>query len=770
MNKLPNSMSGGIGLITLLGIFGKALLQSTKLERGLHSQPSQGGSGFFHLSQSSLSLDAFFGFSPIADLVVAAAVFVAAVAVGMANNRMTGLLMLALAALSICSAASIFRPVSDSHRSAALELFSPADGSFASLEEAYEALRTFEILGVEKKGDVSAATCPSVTSVLGSSSAPKELFYALKVNSILKCNVDDTSFEVVASRLKAVVSDASSLLDFYYSIGGLLLIKDQTSGVEVLLGDAEGTFQSIKALSQSDGRWRYSSSNPESSTYAAGLALEALAGVISLASPEINPSMIRTVKNDIVKLFDSIEKYDDGTFYFDEKVVDAREHRGPLSVTSSVIQGLTAFASVTSESITLPEDRILGLAKFFLGIGIPGDAKDLFNQISSLACLENNRVSIPLILSLPSTVLSLTKKDLLKVKVNTVLGSNSPPLKVKLLRAFSSVSKDAPVIESQELKYDPGSTFHSLVLPETIDVGSYIFVFELALQDSEDVNTYATGGQTQIPIYITGVMKIENAAVAVLDSDLGTVDTQKSLNLDQENDVSLSANHLQKLRLSFRLSTPRGHTYKPHQAFLKLKHETKVEHIFVLKISGKQFELVLDFLGLVEKFFYLSGRYDLQLTVGDAVMENSFLLPIGHVELDLPEAPEKAPHPPLQPADLSSRYGPKAEIAHVFRIPDKRPPKELSLSFLGLSLLPLLGFLVGVTMPLGGEFEEFPFFCFTCYICHAIPRWHCGSSVAVRAFLVEVGSVHNVEGPWFLGSIPDLCWTQNPLSPGLDIS
>lgn len=29
------------------------------------------------------------------------------------------------------------------------------------------------------------------------------------------------------------------------------------------------------------------------------------------------------------------------------------------------------------------------------------------------------------------------------------------------------------------------------------------------------------------------------------------------------------------------------------QAFLKLKHETKVEHVFVLGISGKQFELVL---------------------------------------------------------------------------------------------------------------------------------------------------------------------------------
>ncbi|CAI8595329.1 unnamed protein product [Vicia faba] len=67
--------------------------------------------------------------------------------------------------------------------------------------------------------------------------------------------------------------------------------------------------QQSKALSQSDGRWRYSSDNPESSTYAAGLALEALAGVISLASSEIDQSRVNTVKSDIFKLFDSIQKY-----------------------------------------------------------------------------------------------------------------------------------------------------------------------------------------------------------------------------------------------------------------------------------------------------------------------------------------------------------------------------------------------------------------------------------------------------------------------------
>ncbi|KAL9357985.1 hypothetical protein Peur_051238 [Populus x canadensis] len=661
----------------------------------------------------------------------------------MARN-LGGFLVLIAAALIYSSALAsyIFQPISDSHRSAALELFNPLGGSFPSVEETYEELRTFEVLGIDKRSDISTAACQSVSEILGSSSSTlKDLFYALKVNGILKCDIKEDVFEGVASRLQAAVSGASALLDFYYSVGGLALIKGQTTKDDLYLADAEGVFQSIKwttlarnsptlsrallglvadvvrvvgcvgpalALSQSDGRWRYNSKNPESSTHAAGLALEALAGIVSLSSSEIDQSLISTTKNDILKLFDSIEKYDDGAFYFDEKLVGAHEHQGALSTTSSVVRGLTAFAAVTSGSLNLPSGKILGLAKFFLAIGIPGDAKDLFNQVDSLAFLESNTVSIPLILSLPATVLSLTKKDALKVKVNTVLGSNPPPLTVNLLRVLRSGSKDTLLTESQELKFDPENAVYTLdALPKSVDVGKYTFVFETVLHDSDHKNLYATGGQTRIPIFVTGVIEVDTAEIAVLDSDLGSIETKKKIDLAGDNTVPLSANHLQKLRLSFQLSTPLGHAFKPHQAILKLTHETKVEHIFLMGSSGKEFEIILDFLGLVEKFFYLSGRYNVQLTVGDAVMENSFLKAVGHIDLDLPEAPEKAPQPPAQPLDPNLIYGPKAEIAHIFRVPEKLPPKELSLTFLGLTLLPFLGFLLGL-LRLGVNLKNFP--------------------------------------------------------------
>ena len=106
---------------------------------------------------------------------------------------------------------------------------------------------------------------------------------------------------------------------------------------------------------------------------------------------------------------------DGGALYFDDKLIDGHEHQGPLSIISSVVGGLTTFVAVITGSLNvrmesslimhfqptylfsrmcfntsslflqLPRDKILGLAKFFLSIGVPGDAKDFFNQIDSLS-------------------------------------------------------------------------------------------------------------------------------------------------------------------------------------------------------------------------------------------------------------------------------------------------------------------------------------------------------------------------------------------------
>ncbi|XP_071719741.1 dolichyl-diphosphooligosaccharide--protein glycosyltransferase subunit 2-like [Rutidosis leptorrhynchoides] len=613
--------------------------------------------------------------------------------------------LLLVAVASICEASALFNPISDSHRSAALELLSPAAGSFSSLEEAFESLRTFEVLGVETKTKSKDTTCKSVVDTLSSvSSNSEDLYYALRVSSILKCVIGKGVLTDVVSRLKDSIKDAKSVVDFYYPIGGLVSIKDQTSEIDVILEDADGIFRSIKALSHSDGRWRYRSNTPESSTYAAGVALETLSGIITLKSSEIDGNLIDALKKDVVKLFDHINKYDDGAYYFNDHLVDSNGHQGPVSATSSVVRGLTSLAS-TSGTLNIPGDKILGLARYFLGIGVPSDGKDLYLQIDALACLDQNRVIVPLILSLPASVLSFTSQEKLKVRVTTVLGSTAPPLSVRLMQVFSSGSQDASIIK-QELKFDPKEAVYILdALPAGVDIGEYVFAFEIVFSDPEHKKSYVTGGRTKVPIYITGVVKVDDAKVEILESD--SVETKNKIDIHGENDVALSANHLQKLRLSFQLTTPLQNPFKPHQAFLKLRHESEVEHIFVVGNSGKNFEITLDFLGLVEKFFYLSGKYDLELTVGDSAMENSFLKPLGHIELDLPDAPEKATRPPPKAVNIYSRFGPAPEIRHIFRTQEKRPPQELSYAFLGLVFIPLFAFFIGLSR-FGVNMKNFP--------------------------------------------------------------
>ncbi|KAF3514596.1 hypothetical protein F2Q69_00009278 [Brassica cretica] len=329
--------------------------------------------------------------------------------------------------------------------------------------------------------------------------------------------------------------------------------------------------------------------------------------------------------------------------------------------------------------------------------------------ICSMVVLYDFRFAVPLILSLPSTVISVTKKEPLKVKVSTVLGSKAPALNVKLAQALCSGSK--------------GATYFLDSFPKNFDVGKYTFVFEILLDELAHEKVYITEAQTKVPIAATGAISIENAEISVLDSDVGSVESQKKLDLTKDGAVSLSANHLQKLRLSYQLTTPLGHVFKPHQAFIKLKHESQVEHVFLVKASGKKSELVIvEFLKLHFELFSQNKFFDIYLKILIFLdwlrsklyylsvllsQENSLLSNIGHIELDLPERPEKAPRPLLQPTDPYSRYGPKAEISHIFRVPEKLPAKQLSLVFLGLIVLPFTGFLIGLTR-LGVNTKSFP--------------------------------------------------------------
>ncbi|CAF1332522.1 unnamed protein product [Adineta steineri] len=87
-------------------------------------------------------------------------------------------------------------------------------------------------------------------------------------------------------------------------------------------------------------------------------------------------------------------------------------------------------------------------------------------------------------------------------------------------------------------------------------------------------------------------------------------------------------------------------------------------------------------------FQHQSGAYELNLMVGDALLQNGFSWKIKDtIQLSFHEesAADK---------DHGSFYSAKPEIIHQFRADEKRPPTIVSLVFSALTLLPLLVLLI----------------------------------------------------------------------------
>ncbi|MCO5551030.1 hypothetical protein L7F22_004526 [Adiantum nelumboides] len=560
---------------------------------------------------------------------------------------------------------------------------------YASLEDKYQLLRSFQVLGTRRE---EVMTCDEIRKVLTSSSSEKEAFFASKCGEALRCPLHEPDLKDTVSNLLSSLENKEALLDFHYSLGTLAVLKNWV-GNYVSLENPIAIFQKLKALGEEDGTWKYHSNDDGTSLKAAGIALETLADLMSLASSAFDDAKIRYFKGVTSKLFELLQKYEDGAQFFGERNVDGSYGgNGPLAVTSQVVKGVMALASHTSLQIEVSAEKVISISNFFLTAGVRGSLFDVFHVLDALSALDSNSLLVPVVLSVHPRVLSLSTVKVLKVSTTTVLGS--PVAASVTLRKAVRANEKEPFLSNQVLEpYEDEATHTLSLIHNKVDIGTYDLTFKVKILKE---GKYAAETYCPRRVLVTGVVSIAEVEVGVLDSDTGSADFMKRWDPSTKEVVSLFATHLQKLQFSLDLVSPNKEPFKPHQAFVKLKHEA-MEHLFLLKSSENKLELSLDLLGLVEKFNYLSGIYTLEILIGDAAMDNPVMWNLGTVELDLPEPPEGAVKPSTL-AQAPSKYGPKPEITHIFRPADKRAPPTLSNTFLILSLVPLLGYLVGLKL------------------------------------------------------------------------
>ncbi|KAL4729189.1 hypothetical protein ACLX1H_003600 [Fusarium chlamydosporum] len=186
---------------------------------------------------------------------------------------------------------------------------------------------------------------------------------------------------------------------------------------------------------------------------------------------------------------------------------------------------------------------------------------------------------------------------------------------------------------------------------------------------------------------------------------------------------------------------------RPHQAFITITESTGLEISLPLDIksSGKAVGTI-SHKDLPVQFILSDEPLKANLVLGSFSSSSPLISPIFNIEIHhVPNAPRPQYEPPM-------RYGPRAEIHHIFKVGDSSPPTIISLVFVLAIVATFPALLIG-WYTLGGNLDHLPKALGAAPISHAL----------------FVGSIIAIEGSLFLYYVKWNLFQLLPVFSGLSI-
>lgn len=221
----------------------------------------------------------------------------------------------------------------------------------------------------------------------------------------------------------------------------------------------------------------------------------------------------------------------------------------------------------------------------------------------------------------------------------------------------------------------------------------------------EDARLIGTSG-AELKVKVVTRVSIGKVDLSIVDKEHSHTVKSVSAQFPTPIDKTIDADFHQRVVMKFAVkSESNGELLTPHQAFVRLTNlKTKQEIFFVPEPeSSKVYKFDLD-VGATAKdsFGSLSGKYSMDLIIGDAVIQNPFEWNVGVLTLTFGDDSAKPKK------EKQKMYTPKPQIDHMFNKPEKRPPQVVSNAFTALVFLPLL-IMVIAWMKLGANVSNFQF-------------------------------------------------------------
>ncbi|XP_022914167.2 dolichyl-diphosphooligosaccharide--protein glycosyltransferase subunit 2 [Onthophagus taurus] len=350
-----------------------------------------------------------------------------------------------------------------------------------------------------------------------------------------------------------------------------------------------------------------------------------------------------------------LDRIEDVVVQADEVDGKMLQWEGGLTITGLLLTGL--FRVPGAKPLT--EAQADKFAVYLLSRRSVQTPRGALALIQSAQVLASSSVSpVSLTISGPPHVTS-DKPDL-TIKLTNLLGE---PLKTLpspvVAQSAIRITDDVVVLSKQPLT--PGKDSKTeFILPLRLEPGQY----KLALSAGQHTSTFT--------VRVLGPITLKNLEVGLGDADGASAPKLYKLNYNSQLDQVLQADSTHNLIMKFNLPRP------VHQAFLRLS-AGKREIIFIAERDTSQsYKMSVNLASELTS----SGKFEMELIIGDAIVSNPFRWKLGYVQVSVSQSGESE--------EKIQLTGPKPEIEHLFRQPEKRPPQTVSLLFTALAGAPLL--------------------------------------------------------------------------------
>ncbi|XP_053962532.1 dolichyl-diphosphooligosaccharide--protein glycosyltransferase subunit 2 [Anastrepha ludens] len=370
------------------------------------------------------------------------------------------------------------------------------------------------------------------------------------------------------------------------------------------------------------------------------------------------------------------DRVEDAVVQADEVDGKMLQFEGGLSITALVVNGIFRVSNIFNKPAPINAEQAVKFATYFLNRRSVQTAKGAHVLIEALKTLGGAGKIAPICIQLIGNGQLQADNPVLNVAVVDLLGKAvaSAPQNIygKIL-----LKKDNTVL-AEKVQLISKSSDKTIFAAQ---LSNYKPTRGIYLAEINADNTYT---QT-LQFKVLGRVKVHSLELGVAESDASSSVKKQNVIYPQTLPDTLKADSTQKLVLkSVLIDEGTTKVITVHQAFVRLSNvDTNEEIIFVAEQdSNKAYKFDMDVGAHGAEFGYKSGQYELYLIIGDASISNSFQWHVANVQLKFAHESEISKKQVIR-STLS-------EIEHMFRPPEKRPPRFVSDVFTGLCLTPLV--------------------------------------------------------------------------------